>query len=403
MTFKKPLRVGTLNVRGLGERRKQCQLKRLLNEKEIDVLAIQETKIESEDRTDSLVKEFGNIYSVCVSHAVGVSAGCCIFLRNSTDLNVENVISCESGRLVLCDFTFVDVEFRLICVYAPNEVHGRLEFFQSIRGYLSCGKNVLLLGDFNCVCVSEDKSGSTPFMDGSTKVLVELIEEYELIDVGQFASPSKCLRFTHFQGSSHARLDRAYVSLEVAEECNSYSVENVSFSDHCLVSFTIGKLKEKANKFNWDLWKLNARLLNDPVFCDKVDVSLIKHLEDYDTDWGTKWELFKQEVKVEAVERASVLKKLERRTVEKLRCNLTQLLKLESDMPGLFKEDIAEIKSKLEAIDKIRFEGAIVRARAERFLAGEQPTRRALCDEKRYAKKRDIESIIYHGDRKSVV
>ena len=65
-----PLRIGTLNVRGLGARRKQYQVKRLMQEKDLDVLAVQETKVSTEDATDSLVSQFSLRYNACVSHAV---------------------------------------------------------------------------------------------------------------------------------------------------------------------------------------------------------------------------------------------------------------------------------------------------------------------------------------------
>lgn len=101
--LERPLRFATLNVRGLGARRKQCQLKRLVDEKEIDILGIQETKIESEDCTETMVRTFNSRFSVCVSHAVGTSGGCCLFVRNGIGIDVKNVVACETGRLVICD------------------------------------------------------------------------------------------------------------------------------------------------------------------------------------------------------------------------------------------------------------------------------------------------------------
>lgn len=382
-----PLIIGTLNVRGLGARRKQCQLKRLMIEKELDVLCVQETKIEAEDKTNSMVNTFGNSFYACVSHAVGTSGGCCILIRSASGVLVKNVRSGESGRLVVCDFLFDGDEFRVLCIYAPNKIHEREEFFQDIETYLNCEKHVMLLGDFNCVCAREDRIGGFGQKDRSAEFLYEMLEGHEMEDVAHIASKENCLRFTHFQGASHARLDRAYVSLNLVSMCSNYSVKDVSFSDHCLVSFVVGGRKED-KKFSWELWKLNCRLLKDSGFKEKVEKIFVEHESAVGPSWAEKWELIKQDVKLCAISRSTALRRIERAAEKKLRNNLHQLLVLESEMPGLFGEDIAAIKGKLEAIDKVRYQGATVRARGERLLAGETPTKRALGDERKYAQKK---------------
>lgn len=67
----KPLRLATLNVRGPATKMRKTQLYRIATEKDIDVFAIQETKIDHEDQTQSIAQWLENQYNVCVSHAVG--------------------------------------------------------------------------------------------------------------------------------------------------------------------------------------------------------------------------------------------------------------------------------------------------------------------------------------------
>ncbi|KAH6920423.1 hypothetical protein HPB50_028590 [Hyalomma asiaticum] len=52
----KPMRVGTLNVRGLSSRRKRCQLYRLGSDVDLDILAVQETKVDDNEETGGMVK-----------------------------------------------------------------------------------------------------------------------------------------------------------------------------------------------------------------------------------------------------------------------------------------------------------------------------------------------------------
>lgn len=63
-----------------------------------------------------MVQPFLARYYVCVSHAVGLSAGCCLFLKKSLGVVVQTVMTCPSGRFVLCDFTVLGHEWRVIRV-----------------------------------------------------------------------------------------------------------------------------------------------------------------------------------------------------------------------------------------------------------------------------------------------
>lgn len=74
-------RFASLNVRGIHSRKKQNQLHRLLEEREIDFLAVQETNLENEEEVDRALQLFFSKYEVCVSHAVGLSGGCFLFIK----------------------------------------------------------------------------------------------------------------------------------------------------------------------------------------------------------------------------------------------------------------------------------------------------------------------------------
>ncbi|KAG0415364.1 hypothetical protein HPB47_007476 [Ixodes persulcatus] len=46
VSLQSPVRIATLNVRGLSDRRRQRQLYRLAVEQDLDIIAVQETKVE---------------------------------------------------------------------------------------------------------------------------------------------------------------------------------------------------------------------------------------------------------------------------------------------------------------------------------------------------------------------
>lgn len=120
----------TVNVRALAAKRKQAQLHRLLTERGLDVLAIQETKIDRNEETATMADRFTLRYYACISHAVSSSAGCVLFVEKLPGLVVETETSYDSGRLVICDILYHAVSFRMICVYAPNRADERTIFCQ---------------------------------------------------------------------------------------------------------------------------------------------------------------------------------------------------------------------------------------------------------------------------------
>lgn len=396
VTITEALRVATLNVRGLSARRRQYQLSRLSLEEGLDVLALQETKVATQEQADRMVQPFTGRYNVCVCHAAGTSGGCALLFRKSLDTQIEAVMACESGRLVVADVLFNGLSWRFICVYAPNNANERLNFFEQIEVYLQCDRLIVMLGDFNCVCSAHDRSTNVPVRDKSANLLSRLTHECQIEDVGSVFTPGTVCNFTHFQRGSNARLDRAYVSIELLPACNSYDVKHVSFTDHSLVLFTLGRKKESP-KFNWELWKFNERLLEDEDFMNSVQSEIAKILSAVPKSYCVVWEEFKSHVKKIAIERGSCIRRSERKAENELRKQLDELVSLENEQPGKWLDEIRDVKNKLEIMDGEKYRAAMIRARAEKLWAGEKPSKRALGDEKRYATKNEIKQINFRN------
>lgn len=392
--LKTALRVATLNVRGLAARRRQYQLSRLCLENDLDILAVQETKVESEEQTGRMVQPFRSRYNVCVCHSVGTSGGCALFLRNSLGIVEETVIVCETGRLIVCDFTFSGFQWRIVCVYAPNQENDRRMYFERVARYVNCERFVILMGDFNCVCAPQDRVQNSPVRDQSALFFNTVVQEFNLEDAANVLSNVNFPQFTHFQGESHARLDRVYLSAGLVPLTENYEVKNISFSDHCMVMVTLGA-KVTKSRFNWDLWKFNVKLLQDETFVRGVNESFKKMLTAEASSFHATWEEFKEKIKISAIERATFLRHRETQNERELQCQLDFLLSAESTQPGKMTKEIRQVKSQLELIDAERYRGAVIRARTERLWAGEIPTRRSLADEKRYARQNEIKEIEY--------
>lgn len=71
------------------------------------------------------------------------------------------------------------------------------------------------------------------------------------------------------------------------------------------------------------------------------------------------------------------------------------LCEAKCEKPSSHLKDIEQIKTQLNGIHQDRYRGAVVRARSEKNLLGEQPARRALADEREYALSKERREIEY--------
>lgn len=247
------------------------------------------------------------------------------------------------------------------------------------------------------MCNVRDRASAKSPSDSSSTLLRDILDEYLLTDVADMHVDREELRFTHFQQSSHARLDRIYVSAELGPITVAYSVKPVFFSDHCLVGVTVGKKSKSSRKFSWGLWKFNVNLLKDKSFTDGVINILDKLGENRYLSFTEKWELFKEEVKLLAIEKSSIANYVSKKEENGLQQCLLALLKDDSECPGRYAEEIKVVKRELQRFQNNRYRGAVVRARAEKFLLGEQPTKRALADERCFALAKEITALDHEG------
>lgn len=143
---------------------------------------------------------------------------------------------------------------------------------------------------------------------------------------------------------------------------------------------------------------MNTQLLDDDVFVDTVTEELDNLISTKAECIAIQWEEFKQKVKIKAIERSSVIRYNLKQAETKLRQQLVFFISMESDGPGLYVNEIKEVKSELETVDSHKYKAAVVTSRSEKLWAGEMPTKRALSDEKRCACRKEIHQLAIGHD-----
>ncbi|KAM7314861.1 hypothetical protein ISCGN_004645 [Ixodes scapularis] len=257
------LKFATLNcVSLLARRRKQWVLDTILHER-VDVAFLQETKIATDGQVEELTRFFDRHFVIFLSRAFGQSGGTAIMIRKK-----KNFAICpewegdRNGRVCAVEMLHCGQLHRLVSVYAPNDATERRDFFKNLRQYLDTPCRTILAGDFNCVLAERDCSKRLK-ADVSRPELRKLLRDFDLVDAKdneKTADPT----YTHWQGNCHARLDRIYLSGEFSAMTPVLEVLPLAFSDHALVTVTLGRPVPRTRKSSWwSNWKLNESLIED--------------------------------------------------------------------------------------------------------------------------------------------
>lgn len=389
--------VGTLNVVSLISRVRKQWLLDLMWEKRIDVLCAQETKIETEAQESELISFYKNSYQVFHSKAIGGSSGTAVFVRRRQHVVVIPDIGHDlEGRVSFVDCLVSGELIRVVSVYAPNSSSERKTFFAYLQSFLDTPAKVVLCGDYNCVLSPEDRNGKAKINDSSTAELRRLLHLNDLTDVTK-ATGKPFIQFTHWQGTSHARLDRIYVPSECSEASFNYEVTPVAFSDHALVTFVMNpSIQRKTHSSKALHWKLNESAFKEEGFRTEV-ARMIEALKDEEAVSACRWELFKTEVKQFAT-KFTTDRARERRSEERaLVQTLVTLIKEEEKAPGFWVQDIKDCKAELLRIKEHAYRGAMIRCRQKVIDREETPAKVFKALERKRAKGNRVAILLHKG------
>lgn len=125
----------------------------------------------------------------------------------------------------MCDSHTLGTDIRIFCVYAPNDIRERVSVFLILMSFLETGCAVILLGHFIFAFAASDRPHINVHVEQSPNVLEEKGGRHELVDVATLNLISGSLKYPHFQGTSHARLDRIYIHFSLVSRIRTYFVK----------------------------------------------------------------------------------------------------------------------------------------------------------------------------------
>lgn len=259
------IRIASLNVNGARECVKRTLIHNTMNQKQLDVLLLQETHSDTAN-VDEWMKEFKGLSFF--SHKSSLSGGVAIlFSKRFTPCSTE-MEEVVKGRLLKIRAKVENHIFIFICAYAPTLPTERMSFLYTLCEtlYKCKGEEQLFLGgDFNCAESNLDRNHVEPHLL-SRKRLIQMIETNDLCDVWRSLNGNlKQYTWAHARDNrlSLARLDRFYCFKHHLSTFKNCFIIPVGFSDHSLVicTVTLHSVKPKSA-----YWHFNNNLLSDANF-----------------------------------------------------------------------------------------------------------------------------------------
>ena len=114
----------SFNTNGLRNQSKFGKL--LIKCKNNDMLCLQET-----NWTDHIMKDIKTKWKdiMYANHGTDKSCGVAILIKNNTVENLKEIYKDKKGRVIIIEFKYKKIEYRIINIYAPNIEADRKAFF----------------------------------------------------------------------------------------------------------------------------------------------------------------------------------------------------------------------------------------------------------------------------------
>ena len=154
------LKIGSINIRGLGDRSERREIFNWLKRKQMSIYFIQEAHC-TDDNMHNWRAEWG--YQALFSGCSSVKAGVAILFNNNFSFQISKTYADPEGRFIMCDLITNGKHVTLVNIYAPNKDDPN--FFTSVFNQLHGFKceETIIGGDFNLVFdVEKDKKGVSP-------------------------------------------------------------------------------------------------------------------------------------------------------------------------------------------------------------------------------------------------
>jgi exonuclease III len=394
------------NIRGIADKlRRKPKIDKLesLLEKPntIKLLNIQETHLTSIEDEPPSFKKFKHIFHIIHSFAPlnDRGSGICIFLNKTENIMIQEDLL--QGRLLYLSVkNIASEEIRNIFSFygkSKNTSNEWANHINMIKNKIKQNKleKVCIIGDFNFVTLRIDRNSHAlnAIDNAALQPWTELEDECNLLDSFRITNPKRILyTYTHTDKKAKSRLDRMYVSTDLASKIEASHFDTSCFSDHKIVRVRVANKVERG----FGSWIFNNSLLKELEFVTLLRNELrssanIKHTYESRREF---WDFLN--MNIQSVARMFATEKAEKKRTEiwEIKKDIARLERLH--IFRITEETIAkltELKAKLAVFEKNKIEGLKLRTKIASYEIGEPKVAYLAKLEKTTGEKNSIFSL----------
>ena len=388
-----PLKIVSLNVRGLRNQSKRRAIFTYLKNQKATLYCLQETFSQIEDEK-VWTAEWGG--QTLFSHGSEHSKGVCIFLKVNSAFVLNLIYADPNGRYIIAKLKIGDEELFVVNVYAPNHYLEQATFIRNLEANLMAKTDttkLIISGDWNCTLTSKDKQGGATWRETDYRnAIINLMDEFNLADTYRKLHPNaKAFTYESKSLKLKSRIDFFLISNNLTANARRAEIRTSIAPDHKTIFLSLeiaDDLKRGPGSS-----KFNNKLLEDESYVQLINESYPAILDKY-KDLESKqllWEMIKMEVRAKTIS-FSKRRRLEFKQKE---------IDLQNEIDELDRKICAgncldtallntyeEAKKQLKEIYDLKGKEAMFRSKARWVEQGEKPTKYFFnLEKKNYAKK----------------
>ena len=370
------------NIRGLNtdtNTNKSDFIQNELNKSTTKVVNIQETRISTPEKIDTLVNTNSNVFNCFSSNATvnDTGAGILLFVRKTEDiLETSNLIP---GRLLFVKIKnkVTEMVLNLFSLYGKSNTN--LNFATKMISEIDKKvlndnlENIIVLGDFNFVTTLLDrKSNQFTSTDNIYRnPWLSLEKKIHILDAFRNLYPT-LRRYTFLQGGKipKSRLDRFYISNVLSGKVTMIKHETNPESDHRLLRVSLASDIEIGKS----TWVFNNNMLSHNILLTEIR-NIISTYKTNHNDFPNicyAWDFMKMEIASASKAFSIQIAKNRRKELDTIRFELSILENLsDNDLTDQVKKVIEDLREKENQHFRDKVKGAMLRAKISIMEEGE--------------------------------
>ncbi|GBG89165.1 hypothetical protein CBR_g48873 [Chara braunii] len=240
--MRKVFRLGTVNVRGLGERSikwKTRELRKLVEREKLHILCLQETRLKEERIPRDGRREFGDGFRISAP-TMGTMGGVAIITTRYFQGEVLDFLVDTQGRWVWIWMEMNGQKYLVTTVYGPSDTTDRKWFWRELPTHVPETTNTMLMGDFNIVICPGLNSAQGGQIRPDAEALKKMMAELEIKDAFRKTWPGeKGYTWTGPGPGRRSRLDMAWLQEDVMHRLVRVATRPVALLDHKLLMIEV--------------------------------------------------------------------------------------------------------------------------------------------------------------------